>query len=132
MKILHTSDWHLGKKLGSFSRLEEQEAVLEEICGIAEQEKAHAIIVAGDLFDTYNPSSDAVEVFYRHLKELAAGGRRAVIALAGNHDSPNRQSPNHCPASKPKGKWVFLYPPPLSGEQPVWIVYCIIVQLFHC
>jgi exonuclease SbcD len=98
MKILHTSDWHLGKKLEGFSRLEEQEAVLEEICGIAEQEKAHAIIVAGDLFDTYNPSSDAVEVFYRYLKKMADNGRRAVIALAGNHDSPNRQSSNIGPA----------------------------------
>lgn len=90
MKILHTSDWHLGKKLEGYSRLEEQEAVLREICDIADQERADAVIVAGDLFDTFNPPSDAVEVFYRYLKKLANNGNRAVIAIAGNHDSPER------------------------------------------
>lgn len=90
MKILHTSDWHLGKKLEGFSRLEEQEAALSEICEIADHEKVDAVIVAGDLFDTFNPPSDAVEVFYKYLKKLANNGNRAVIAIAGNHDSPDR------------------------------------------
>jgi exonuclease SbcD len=90
MKILHTSDWHLGKRLEGFSRLEEQEAVLNEICEIAEKEQVNAIIVAGDLFDTYNPPTEAVELFYRYLKKLANNGRRAIIAIAGNHDSPER------------------------------------------
>lgn len=90
MKILHTSDWHLGKKLEGFSRLEEQEAALREICEIADRESIDAVIVAGDLFDTFNPPSDAVEVFYRYLKKLANNGNRAVIAIAGNHDSPDR------------------------------------------
>ncbi|HNS47673.1 MAG TPA: exonuclease subunit SbcD, partial [Bacteroidales bacterium] len=63
MKILHTSDWHLGKKLEGFSRLEEQETALSEICEIADHENVDAVIVAGDLFDTFNPPSDAVEVF---------------------------------------------------------------------
>ncbi len=90
MKILHTSDWHLGKRLEGFSRLEEQEAVLKEICEIAEVEKVNAVIVAGDLFDTYNPPTEAVELCYRYLKKLAKNGTRAVIAIAGNHDSPER------------------------------------------
>ncbi|MCX6306927.1 MAG: exonuclease subunit SbcD [Bacteroidetes bacterium] len=90
MKILHTSDWHLGKRLEGFSRLEEQEAVLGEICEIAEKEQVDAVIVAGDLFDTYNPPTEAVELFYRCLKKLARNGSRAVIAIAGNHDSPER------------------------------------------
>lgn len=90
MKILHTSDWHLGKKLEGFSRLEEQEAALSEICEIADHENVDAVIVAGDLFDTFNPPSDAVEVFYRYLKKLANNGNRAVVAIAGNHDSPER------------------------------------------
>ena len=90
MKILHTSDWHLGKRLEGFSRLEEQEAVLNEICEIAEKEQVNAVIVAGDLFDTYNPPTEAVELFFRYLKKMAKNGTRAVIAIAGNHDSPER------------------------------------------
>lgn len=90
MKILHTSDWHLGKHLNNYSRLQEQEEVLLEICDIAEREKVSAVLVAGDLFDTFNPPVEAVELFYKTLKKLSANGTRAVIAIAGNHDSPNR------------------------------------------
>ena len=90
MKILHTSDWHLGKRLEDFSRLEEQQAVLHEICQIADKIKADAILVSGDLFDTFNPPSEAVDLLYKTLKKLTNGGRRPVIAIAGNHDSPDR------------------------------------------
>ncbi len=90
MKILHTSDWHLGKRLEDFSRMEEQQAVLQEICEIAEREQVNAIVIAGDLFDTFNPASEAVDLFYKTLKRLTNGGKRPVIAIAGNHDSPDR------------------------------------------
>lgn len=90
MKLLHTSDWHLGKRLDDFSRMEEQQAVLQEICEIAEREQVEAVLVAGDLFDTFNPPTEAVDLFYKTLKRLAAEGQRPVIAIAGNHDSPDR------------------------------------------
>jgi exonuclease SbcD len=90
MKILHTSDWHLGKRLETFSRLEEQKEVLNEICNLADQNSVDAIVIAGDLFDTFNPPTEAVELFYKTLKRLAVNGKRAVIAIAGNHDSPDR------------------------------------------
>lgn len=90
MKILHTSDWHLGKRLDDFSRLEEQEAVLQEICEIADNEQVDAVLVAGDLFDTYNPPTEAVDLLYKTLKRLTNNGRRPVVAIAGNHDSPDR------------------------------------------
>lgn len=90
MKLLHTSDWHLGKRLENLSRLDEQKDVLKEICEIAETEQVDAVIVSGDLFDTYNPSAEAVDLFYKTLKRLANNGKRAVIAIAGNHDSPDR------------------------------------------
>ena len=90
MKLLHTADWHLGKKLDDFSRIEEQKEVLEEICIIAEQENVDAVLVAGDLFDTFNPSTEAVELFYKTLKRLSNNGKCPVIAIAGNHDSPER------------------------------------------
>lgn len=90
MRILHTADWHLGKRLENFSRLPEQQAVLEEICRIAEEQSVDVVLIAGDLFDTFNPSSEAVELFYKTVKRLAGNGSRAVIAIAGNHDSPER------------------------------------------
>ena len=90
IKILHTADWHLGKKLDHFSRIEEQRLVLSEICEIADNQDADIIVVAGDLFDTFNPPVEAVELFYKTLKRLTNNGKRPVIAIAGNHDSPDR------------------------------------------
>jgi exonuclease SbcD len=95
MKILHTSDWHLGKSLGSISRHPEQIEVLNEICDIADREKVDAVLIAGDLFDTFNPPVESVELFYRTVKHLANDGKRVVVAIAGNHDSPERiESPD--------------------------------------
>ncbi len=90
MKILHTSDWHLGKRLDDFPRFDEQQAVMNEICEIADHENVDAVLVAGDLFDTFNPPTEAIDLFYKTLKKLANGGKRPVIAIAGNHDSPDR------------------------------------------
>jgi exonuclease SbcD len=90
MKILHTADWHIGKKLDQYPRLEEQRLVLAEICEIAERENVDAVIVAGDLFDNFNPSSEATELLYTTLHRLSGNGTRAVVAIAGNHDSPER------------------------------------------
>lgn len=90
MKILHTADWHLGKRLNEFSRMEEQREVLEEICRIAEENAVDAVLIAGDLYDTFSPSNEAIELFYKTLHRLAAGGKRVVIGIAGNHDSPDR------------------------------------------
>lgn len=90
MKILHTADWYLGKRLEHISRLEEQRGVLDEICRIAKDEDVDAVLIAGDLFDNANPPIEALELFYHTLRRLAAGGRRAVIGIAGNHDAPDR------------------------------------------
>ncbi len=89
IKILHTADWHLGKKLDSFSRLEEQILVMNEIVEIADQEQVNLVLIAGDLFDNFNPSVEAVELFYKTLKKLSNNGKRPVIAISGNHDSPS-------------------------------------------
>jgi len=80
----------LGKRLDNFSRLEEQKLVLDEICVIADQQEADVIVVAGDLFDTFNPPVEAIELLYKTLKRLTNNGKRPVIAIAGNHDSPDR------------------------------------------
>lgn len=88
MKILHTADWHLGKKLDRFSRLEEQIPVLVEIIEIADEKAVDLVLIAGDLFDNFNPSVEAIELFYKTLKRLTLNGKRPVIAISGNHDSP--------------------------------------------
>ena len=90
MRILHTSDWHLGRSLEGRSRLEEQVKFIDELCGIAEEEKVNLVLVAGDIFDTVNPSAAAEELYYEALDRLAAGGSRAVVVIAGNHDNPER------------------------------------------
>jgi DNA repair protein SbcD/Mre11 len=90
MRILHTADWHLGKKLDRFSRIEEQKEVMQEIVEIADRESADVVLIAGDIFDSFNPPADAQDLFYRTVHRLSNGGRRPVIAIAGNHDMPER------------------------------------------
>ena len=95
MKILHTADWHLGKRLQQFSRVEEQRKVLDEIVRIADKEAVDLILVAGDLYDTFNPVTEAIELFYKTLHRLSNNGQRAVVAISGNHDSAERIEAPH-------------------------------------
>ena len=90
MRILHTADWHLGKRLQDFNRHEEQVVVLNEIIQIADKGNVDLVLIAGDLFDTFNPDPKAEDLLYSTLKRLSDGGRRAVVAIAGNHDNPDR------------------------------------------
>lgn len=90
MRILHTSDWHLGKTLNNINRIEEQRQFIDELCEIVENKEIDLVLVAGDIFDTYNPSSAAEELFYDAVDRLNAGGTRSVVVIAGNHDSPDR------------------------------------------
>ncbi|MBD3386573.1 exonuclease subunit SbcD [candidate division KSB1 bacterium] len=124
MKILHTSDWHLGKRLERFSRLEEQKNVMQELCQMADDKEADVVLVCGDLFDTYNPPTEAVDLFYKTLKQLSGNGERAVIAIAGNHDSPDRiEAPD--PLARECGIVLAGYPnsviPPFSLDSGVTI-----------
>lgn len=90
MKIIHTSDWHLGKKLEGKSRLSEQERALDELVKISDEVKADAIIIAGDIFDTVNPPADAESLFYSYCLKFSR--ICPVVAIAGNHDNPERLS----------------------------------------
>jgi DNA repair protein SbcD/Mre11 len=89
VRVLHTSDWHVGKAIRGRSRAAEHRAVLAEIAGIAEREDVDLVIVAGDLFDTATPTPESERIVYRALLDLAAGGR-PVVVVAGNHDSAPR------------------------------------------
>ncbi|MGH3656230.1 MAG: exonuclease SbcCD subunit D [Micromonosporaceae bacterium] len=86
MKILHTSDWHIGKVLGGQSRAEEQIAVLAEIVEVARAERPDLVIVAGDLYDTAAPTPEATRIVTRALSALRRTGAD-VVAIAGNHDN---------------------------------------------
>lgn len=90
MRILHTSDWHLGRSLEGRDRIEEQQKFIVEICDIADQEQVDLVLIAGDIFDTSNPSAKAEQLFYQGLYDLTQGGRRGVVVIAGNHDNPER------------------------------------------
>ncbi len=85
MKILHTSDWHIGKRLNKRERLDEQRDVLDELISVCEKEVVDLVLVAGDIFDTFLPSAEAEELFYEKVTELA-GKNRAVLLISGNHD----------------------------------------------
>lgn len=89
MKLLHTSDWHVGKEIRGRSRLPEHRAVLEEIATVADEHEVELVIVAGDLFETAAPSAEAEEVVYRALLHLAGHGRRVAV-VSGNHDNARR------------------------------------------
>lgn len=90
MKILHTADWHLGKKLEQYSRLEEQKAVLNELYEYVSKNDIDVVVVAGDIFDNFNPSAEAEQLLYSSLTKLGDYGNRLVVVIAGNHDSPDR------------------------------------------
>lgn len=89
MRLLHTSDWHVGKAIRGRSRAAEHQAVLAEIASIADDESVDVVVVAGDLFDTATPTPESERIVYRALLDLAVGGR-PVVVLAGNHDSAQR------------------------------------------
>lgn len=90
MRILHTSDWHLGKSLEQVNRIEEQREFIDCLCKTVEEQKIDLILVAGDIYDTYNPSAAAEELFYEAIDRLNDSGKRAVVVIAGNHDNPER------------------------------------------
>lgn len=90
MKLIHTADWHLGKNIEGHSRLDEQRLFLKDFINICEEEQADMIIIAGDIYDNYNPSAMAEQLFYDTLKQLSRNGDCMTIVISGNHDNPER------------------------------------------
>lgn len=89
MKVLHTSDWHLGRTLYGRKRHEEFEAFLDWLAETIRQNEIDVLLVAGDVFDTGTPGTRAQELYYRFLGRVAASSCRHVVVVAGNHDSPS-------------------------------------------
>ncbi len=91
MRLLHTSDWHLGRQFHGVSLLEEQAAAIARIAELAREHAVDAVLIAGDLYDRAIPPAEAVALFNDALAQLSADGT-AVVAIAGNHDSHVRVS----------------------------------------
>ncbi len=86
---MHTADWHLGKKLLGYDRLEEQTRFLDSLEGLVRDDAVDALLICGDIFDRSVPPVEALSLFGDFLERMAAL-RCRVIAIAGNHDSAER------------------------------------------
>jgi exonuclease SbcD len=88
VKVLHTSDWHVGKRIGRYDRSEEYREVIDEVVAIADAENVDLVLHSGDVFDRPLPPVEALDIALDGLVRLGGDGRRPVVAIAGNHDSP--------------------------------------------
>jgi len=91
MRLLHTSDWHLGQTLHNHDRTYEHQCFLDWLADTLVEERVDVLLIAGDIFDTANPSSVAQRQLYRFLQQARARlPQLQVVVIAGNHDSPGR------------------------------------------
>ena len=92
MKILHTSDWHIGHVLNfHYDRQEEHQHFLDQLCRIIEQEHPDALIVSGDLYDKNTPSNAAMRFLNDNLLNICdVAPEMPIVLTAGNHDSSSR------------------------------------------
>ena len=88
MKVIHTSDWHLGRTLCGRKRHQEHEAFLRWLVNQIVELKADAVLIAGDIFDNGSPDNIAQGLYYRFLFDVAHTPCRHVVVIGGNHDSP--------------------------------------------
>lgn len=90
MRIVHTSDWHIGKMVNGLSMLEDQKFILDQIIQFLIEQKAELLLVAGDIYDRSIPPADAVALLDDAFYRITAQAGIPVIAVSGNHDSPQR------------------------------------------
>src|SRR3954452_15607406 len=102
MRILHTSDWHLGRAFHRVGMLDAQAAYVDHLLDVVEQESVDLVVVSGDVHDRALPPVDAVELADETFARLAAS-RATVVVSSGNHDSPARLGFNARVAGAPGG-----------------------------
>lgn len=89
MKLIHTSDWHLGRSLYGRKRYNEFSAFLNWLTDTIISEKIDVLLIAGDIFDTSTPSNRAQKLYYKFLCSVSGSFCRHIVIIAGNHDSPS-------------------------------------------
>ena len=92
MKIIHTSDWHIGKIVNEFSMIEDQKHILNKLIELIEEEQPKVLIIAGDIYDRSIAPVEAVELLNETLSTLIMDKNIKVVAISGNHDSGERLS----------------------------------------
>jgi exonuclease SbcD len=90
VRFVHTSDWHIGRTLANESLQPDQEHLLDQVFNAVADTNADALIIAGDIFDRAAPRKEAVALFNDFLRRIYSQTRAAIIAIAGNHDAPER------------------------------------------
>ncbi len=90
MRILHTSDWHLGRQLHNVSLLDEQARVLDQIATIIVDQEVDVVVVAGDIFDRSVPPADAITLLDGFINRVQGELKVPLIMISGNHDGPQR------------------------------------------
>lgn len=92
MKIIHTSDWHLGKRVNGVSMIDDQKYILESLITLIEEYQPEVLIIAGDLYDRSIPPTAAVELLDAALSKILVEQGVKIVAISGNHDNPSRVS----------------------------------------
>ena len=87
-KVLHTSDWHIGRRLKNHERYDEFKKFFAWLEGVIKSEEVEALLVAGDVFDNTTPSAKAQDIYYSFLGNVARSSCRHIVIISGNHDSP--------------------------------------------
>ncbi|MEO1785017.1 exonuclease SbcCD subunit D C-terminal domain-containing protein [Thermodesulfobium sp. 4217-1] len=89
LRVLHTSDWHIGDTICSKRRYDEFELALNWLYSVIEERDVDIVLISGDIFNTSTPSSQAQELYYRFLHNISKSRCKHVVITAGNHDSPS-------------------------------------------
>lgn len=87
MKVLHTSDWHLGRNMHGYSLIEDQQFILERLLEYTKKEQIDLLVIAGDIYDKSQPSDEAIRLFNDFLNEIIINQQIPTVIIAGNHDS---------------------------------------------
>ena len=90
MKIIHTSDWHIGKIVNEYSMIDDQKYILNKLTKLIDEENADVLIIAGDIYDRSIPPVEAVELLNETLSSLVIDRNLSVLVISGNHDSGER------------------------------------------
>lgn len=92
MKIIHTSDWHIGKIVNEYSMIDDQKYILNKLIELIDEENADVLMIAGDVYDRSIPPVEAVELLNETLSKLVIDRNVSVLVISGNHDSGERLS----------------------------------------